>query len=92
MRGHFGSGQTRGDVNHIGQLEEDIEDLMAMIRSVKPDARILVGGHSSGGALALRFAANAGSDEVYGYVGLAPFLGPDAPVMPDEEPGWAHIA
>lgn len=92
IRGHFGSGPTRGDVNHMGQLEEDLEDLIERIRTNKPEARIVIGGHSSGGALALRYASGAGSEVVNGYIGLAPFLGPDAPVMPDEDSGWAHIS
>lgn len=92
VRGHFGSGTTRGDVNHMGQLEEDLEDLIERIRTDKPEARFFIGGHSSGGALALRFASGAGKEVVNGYVGLAPFLGPDAPVMPDEDSGWAHIS
>ena len=92
IRGHFGSGETRGDVNHIGQLEEDIDDLIGLIRQDDPDARIVIGGHSSGGALAMRYASGEGGGNISGYFGLAPFLGPDAPVMPDIDSGWAHIS
>ena len=92
VRGHFGSGQTPGNVNHMGRLEEDLVDLIAMIRARKPDARTIISGHSSGGALALRFTSGTGKDRIDAYVGLAPFLGPDAPVMPERDAGWAHIS
>lgn len=92
IRGHFGSGATRGDINHIGQLEDDLVDLIGLIRQSDPDARIIIGGHSSGGALAMRFAAGDNGSLVEGYFGLAPFLGPDAPVMPEIDSGWAHIS
>ncbi|MCP4314864.1 MAG: alpha/beta hydrolase [Hyphomicrobiales bacterium] len=92
VRGHLGSGDTRGDINYIGQLEDDLVDLIALIRESDPDANIIIGGHSSGGALAMRFAAGDNGALIEGYFGLAPFLGPDAPVMPETDSGWAHIS
>ncbi|MEX3009033.1 alpha/beta hydrolase [Hoeflea sp. TYP-13] len=92
IRGHHGSGDTRGDINHIGQLEDDLVDFINLIREIDPDARIVIGGHSSGGALAMRFASSDNDTPVEAYFGLAPFLGPDAPVMPETDSGWAHIS
>jgi len=37
MRGHGASG-TRGDVGYVGQLEDDLEDLVAEIRKTSPNA------------------------------------------------------
>ncbi|MDF2373930.1 MAG: alpha/beta fold hydrolase [Rhizobiaceae bacterium] len=90
IRGHLGSGDRRGDIEHVGQLEEDIVDLIAMIKRDDPDANIVIGGHSSGGALAIRFAAGQHGSQAHGYFALAPFLGPDAPTM--VQSGWAHIS
>ncbi|MCY6380754.1 alpha/beta hydrolase [Hoeflea prorocentri] len=92
IRGHLGSGQRRGDIERIGQLEADMDDLIALIRQNDPEAQIVVGGHSSGGAFAMRYASGVGAGLVHGYFGLAPFLGPDAPTMPDTDSGWAHIS
>jgi hypothetical protein len=54
-RGHGESGR-RGDVDHIGQLEDDLADLVALVHKTYPTARLVLGGHSSGGGFALRVA------------------------------------
>ncbi|WP_419911861.1 alpha/beta hydrolase [Hoeflea sp.] len=92
VRGHLGSGNTRGDIGYVGQLEDDIDDLIAMIHEQDPNARICIGGHSSGGALAMRYVAGNRATSLDCYFGLAPFLGPDAPTMPQTDTGWAHIS
>ena len=79
LRGHGESPARRGDIDHMGQMEEDFADLMAHIRDRQPDARIIAGGHSAGGGLALRMAASNSADEIDGYLLLAPFLGPRSP-------------
>jgi predicted alpha/beta hydrolase len=56
LRGHGPSPARRGDIDYIAQLEDDIADLIALIKQQHPDAPMIVGGHSSGGGLALRFA------------------------------------
>jgi alpha-beta hydrolase superfamily lysophospholipase len=56
LRGHFLSGRRRGDVDYVGQLEDDLADLIAALRARGHDGPVTIGGHSSGGGLAIRFA------------------------------------
>jgi predicted alpha/beta-fold hydrolase len=51
IRGHGGSG-SRGDIAYIGQLENDMEDLAALVRQTAPSQPLTLLGHSSGGAFA----------------------------------------
>ena len=90
LRGHGASGGRRGDVDYIGQLEDDIDDVLAAIRAARPSAKIVLLGHSSGGGLVVRFAGTrrVGVD---GWVLLAPFLGHDAPTTRPGSGGWARV-
>ena len=51
LRGHGFNPERRGDVDYIGQLEDDLADLIDMLRELYPAADVVVGGHSSGGGL-----------------------------------------
>lgn len=91
LRGHGTSGGRRGDVDYIGQLEDDIADLIAHVRAKSPHAKIIVAGHSMGGGLALRLAASRYAAQVDGYILLAPYLGALA-VLQNQggQYGWAQ--
>ncbi len=91
LRGHGASDGRRGDVDYIGQLEDDLDDLVAAIRSERPRARIVLLGHSSGGGLAVRFAGGRRATPIAGYVLLAPFLGAAAPTTRPGSGGWAQV-
>ena len=92
VRGHMGSGNTRGDISYPGQLDDDITDFIVRLRAVEPDALIVLGGHSSGGALAIRYAAGPHGDDVERVLALAPILGHRAPTALETAGGWAHIS
>jgi non-heme chloroperoxidase len=79
LRGHGENPAVRGDVDYIGQYEDDIADLIAIIRKDHPDATLIMGGHSSGGGLALRFGGSQYSQQVDAYLLMAPFLKYNAP-------------
>jgi pimeloyl-ACP methyl ester carboxylesterase len=87
IRGHGGSG-TRGDIGHIGQLENDMADLVALVRETSPDAPITLLGHSAGGGFALRIASSDIKDQFARTIMLAPYLGYDAPTNRPSG-GWA---
>ncbi|MFP1631240.1 alpha/beta hydrolase [Zhengella sp. ZM62] len=92
MRGHGVNPEPRGDVGHIGQLEEDMADLIAVIRRPGDPRKVVLGGHSSGGGFVIRFAGGKPAVPVDGYLLLAPFLKYDAPTMRPNSGGWAQPA
>jgi pimeloyl-ACP methyl ester carboxylesterase len=89
-RGHGASG-TRGDIGYIGQLDDDLADLVAELRPQYPAARLTLIGHSSGGGFTLRIAGEPAGKLFDRFVLLAPYLGYSAPTnRPSEGPGrWA---
>jgi pimeloyl-ACP methyl ester carboxylesterase len=89
-RGHGASG-SRGDISYIGQLEDDLADLVAHLRGDYPAARLTLVGHSSGGGFVLRAAAAPVGASFDRFVLLAPYLGYRAPTnRPSEGKGlWA---
>jgi alpha-beta hydrolase superfamily lysophospholipase len=89
LRGHGISPARRGDIDYIDQLEDDLSDLFAHIKDSHPDARLVLGGHSSGGGLALRFGGGQYGRKVSGFLLLSPFLGHDAPTTRPNSGGWA---
>ena len=88
IRGHGGSG-TRGDVGFIGQLENDMADLVALVRKTSPTEPLTLLGHSAGGGFALRIASSPIQDLFARTVLLAPYLGYDAPTNRPGSGGWA---
>jgi len=88
IRGHGSSG-TRGDIRYLGQLEDDLADLVAEIRKTNPAASLTLIGHSSGGGFALRVAGSPVGSLFARTVLLAPYLGYDAPSTRADAGGWA---
>ncbi|WMS44520.1 alpha/beta fold hydrolase [Acuticoccus sp. MNP-M23] len=86
LRGHGDRPVRRGDVDYIGQFEDDIADLMAD----DPREAILLG-HSSGGGLVVRFAGGENGRKIGGAILLAPFLKHNAPTTRINSGGWAHV-
>jgi pimeloyl-ACP methyl ester carboxylesterase len=88
IRGHGGSG-SRGDIGFIGQLENDMADLVALVRKASPTEPLTLLGHSAGGGFALRVAASPIQDLFARTVLLSPYLGYDAPTNRPDSGGWA---
>jgi alpha-beta hydrolase superfamily lysophospholipase len=88
IRGHGSSG-TRGDIRYIGQLEDDLADLVGEIRKTSPAALLTLIGHSSGGGFALRVAGSPIQHLFPRTVLLAPYLGYDAPSSRSDDGHWA---
>lgn len=87
IRGHGDSG-TWGDIGHLGQLEEDLADFVAVIRSSYPRADLVLVGHSSGGGFVLRIAGGPQGRLFQRFVLLAPYLGYAAPTSRPASGGW----
>jgi pimeloyl-ACP methyl ester carboxylesterase len=90
IRGHGFSG-NRGDIAYVGQLEDDLEDLLGKLHERYRAKRPVLLGHSSGGGFALRIAAAPFGKSFDRFVLLAPYLGPFAPTTRDPEgkDAWA---
>ncbi|MEA2941739.1 MAG: hypothetical protein QOD09_2268 [Bradyrhizobium sp.] len=88
IRGHGSSG-TRGDIRYLGQLEDDLADLVGEIRKSDPTAPLTLIGHSSGGGFVLRAAGSPIQHLFARTVLLAPYLGYDAPSTLPDAGGWA---
>ncbi len=89
LRGHGAAPQRRGDLDYIGQFEDDIADLIAA--RVKPGQKVVLLGHSSGGGLVIRFAGGAHRGAISGAVLLAPFVHHAAPTTRRASGGWAKV-
>ena len=90
LRGHYTSGTSRGDCSYIGQLEDDLYDLIYHLQL--HNKKIYLIGHSSGGGLAIRFAGGPHGNLAHGYVLLSPAI-PTAPTMrKGTAGGWAIVS
>lgn len=88
MRGHGASG-TRGDIGYLGQLDDDLADLVARIRQDGMSAPLTLVGHSSGGGFALRISGSPLQNLFAQSVLLAPWLGSTSPSSRSSAGGWA---
>ena len=75
MRGHGVSQGERGDAAAPKQIWQDISTVIDHTRARHDGLPIFVGGHSSGGGLALNYASWDRSIEPAGWVFLSPELG-----------------
>ncbi|CUH62948.1 acyl-CoA esterase [Thalassovita gelatinovora] len=89
LRGHGVDPGRRGDVDYIGQFEDDLADLIRA--KAKPGQKVVLAGHSSGGGLVVRFAGGAHGDLIEGAALMAPFLKYNAPTTRPNSGGWADV-
>jgi alpha-beta hydrolase superfamily lysophospholipase len=88
IRGHGTSG-SRGDIGYVGQLEDDLEDFVTVVRTRAPGVPLTLIGHSAGGGFALRVAGSPIQNLFARTILLAPYLGYDAPTNQPNSGGWA---
>ncbi|MEN8892844.1 alpha/beta hydrolase [Planktotalea arctica] len=89
LRGHGATPERRGDVDYIGQMEDDLADLIKA--EAAKDQQVVMLGHSSGGGLVVRFAGGANGALIDDAILFAPFLKHDAPSTRADSGGWAHL-
>jgi alpha-beta hydrolase superfamily lysophospholipase len=70
IRGHGKSG-VKGQVNYIGQLDDDLEDFINAVQPARP--RTLLG-FSSGGGFALRVAGSPRGAQFDNFLFMAPYI------------------
>ncbi|MCR8828065.1 lysophospholipase [Pseudosulfitobacter koreensis] len=89
LRGHGLHPGRRGDVDYIGQMEDDLADLIAAV--ARPGQKVVLGGHSLGGGLVVRMAGGAHGGLIDHAVLLAPFLNHFAATTRRKTGGWARV-
>ncbi|MEM5313174.1 alpha/beta fold hydrolase [Paraburkholderia sp. JHI869] len=90
IRGHGESGR-KGTIAYIGQLEDDLEDLLAALPPELAALPKTLIGFSAGGGFALRFAGSARQRLFERYVLLAPFLHHKSRTTRNEVGGWVSV-
>jgi non-heme chloroperoxidase len=88
IRGHGHSGR-KGDIDYIGQLEDDMEDFVNQV--LKQRNATLVG-FSSGGGFVLRFAASERQKLFHRYILLSPYIAYNSPTVKPKNGGWADVS
>lgn len=88
LRGHGANPQRRGDLDYIGQYEDDLADLIK--KYAREGQKVVLGGHSSGGGLVVRFAGGPHGEMIDAALMLAPFLKYNAPTTRPNSGGWAQ--
>ena len=88
LRGHGKSAPPAGTCSYIGQLEDDLADLIKHLQ--KDYKKIVLIGHSSGGGFAIRFASGKNKKLVQSLILLSPAI-VTAPTMNTAGArSWAH--
>jgi pimeloyl-ACP methyl ester carboxylesterase len=91
LRGHGNSGR-RGDIDYIGQLEDDLADFAAVLRLLHPRASFSLIGFSSGGGFVLRAIAGADEKLFDRFIMISPALPHGAPSLRPGTGGWVSLA
>ncbi len=91
-RGHGASG-ARGDIGYVGQLGDDLADLVGELRKTHPSEKFELIGHSAGAGFVARIANTPVGEKFDRFILLSPFLGVRAPTnRPEEGAGrWASV-
>ena len=92
LRGHGGSGTANGDVSYLGQLDDDLADLVKGLGLDRPGVHRTLAGFSSGGGLVLRIAGGPQAALFDDYLALSPYIAPDSPTNKPNSGGWAGVA
>ncbi len=90
IRGQGLSGR-RGDIDYIGQQEDDLADFIPLIRRRYPTSKLVLIGHSSGGGFALRVAGEPVGRAFSRFILLAPNLGHNAVSTRPNSGGWVRV-
>jgi non-heme chloroperoxidase len=92
LRGHGGSGTANGDVSYLGQLDDDLADLVKGLGLDKPGVHRTLAGFSSGGGLVLRIAGGPQAGLFDDYLAISPYIAQDSPTNKPNSDGWASVA
>jgi len=88
LRGHGSSGR-RGDIDYIGQLDDDLADFRAVIGPTHPGAEMTLIGFSGGGAFTIRIAGGRYGALFDRYIVIDPAIVYPSPLARPNAGGWA---
>lgn len=92
MRGHgLSDGKAGHAISHVEQPCEDITRFIDFLDGISPGARIILGGHSAGGGLVLRFSRKPAGRRIFAFLFLAPYLGIGSPTIRPLFGGWVRV-
>ena len=91
LRGHGHSGRS-GDIDYIGQLEDDLADFVEVLRPLHPHASFSLIGFSSGGGFVLHAMAGRDEELFDRFIMISPVLPPGAPTLRPATGGWVSLA
>jgi alpha-beta hydrolase superfamily lysophospholipase len=92
LRGHGGSGTVNGDVSYLGQLDDDLADLVKGLNLDKPGMHRTLAGFSSGGGFVLRIAGSSHAGLFDDYLAISPYISQDSPTNKPNAGGWVGVA
>lgn len=92
MRGHGRNAGEKGCLDYIGQLEDDIEEIISYCKKELQAKKIILAGHSSGGGFVLRYIGNKDNTKIDKAILLSPYLGHKAKAVKPNSGGWVQIA
>lgn len=85
-RGHGGSQGKAGTCDYIGQLEDDISDIIGWFEQEQP-LPLILGGHSAGSVVCLRYLEKYGQDKIAGCYFIAPTFNNTQEPLRFDKPG-----
>lgn len=91
LRGHGGSGSLNGDVSYVGQLEDDLVDLVRALKVGGDQIKRTLVGFSAGGGFTLKVAGGPQRRLFQSYMAIAPYilLDPNSPEARSN--GWVSV-
>lgn len=88
LRGHGHDGRP-GDIDTVGQLDDDLADLVAVIRARHSEGDLMLAGHSSGGGFVFRIAVGPDARLFNRFLLLSPLMPYGAVTYRPNVGGWA---
>ncbi|EAQ63952.1 hypothetical protein MED121_04243 [Marinomonas sp. MED121] len=73
-RGHGESEGKPGDLDYVGQLEDDLADMIVHLKQKNRGCDIVIGGHSAGAVVCLRYIDKYGCDAIKGVSIVSPAI------------------
>ena len=92
MRGHDGNPGRSGDIDYVGQLDDDVVDFMRTLAPRPNGGRRTLLGFSSGGGFVLHFAGSPNARLFDRFVLVSPQLPVTAPTTRPNAGGWVSVA